>query len=259
MNTNTGLWICYACGAKGNLSQLALRLSVSSDEALLLNQYIIESGLENLRGSEPPIPVGWTPTKTDIESFSKFIQVPPQLLAYRQLDEDVAYRYGIRWNPQPRHWIIPIVSQYGDLWGWQAKTKGYFRNVPTGVTKSRTLFGLDHFKAEKAVLVESPLDVVRMASIRMGVGAHGLASFGSHVSAEQLNLMVRVADTIVVALDNDEAGISAAQRVFDSCPRPRGGITFLRYEHTKAKDIGEMTNDEIEEAVTGASAVPWWV
>ena len=258
MNINTGLWLCYACGAKGNLSQLALHLSVSSDEALLLNQFIIESGLEQINKGSEPLSVR-APTMADIEAFSKFIPVPPQLLAYRQLDEDVAYRYGLRWDPQPRHWIIPIISQYGDLWGWQEKTKGYFRNVPIGVTKSRTLFGLDRFKTEKAVLVESPLDVVRIASIRMGVGALGLASFGSHVSMEQLNLLVRKADTIVIALDNDTAGISAAQKVFDSCPRPRGGITFLRYEHTKAKDIGDMTNDEIEEAVTGASLYPWWV
>ena len=258
MNINTGLWICYACGATGNLSQLALRLSVSGDEALVVNQFIIESGLASLKakGGDEEVLI----PKADIAAFSKFSPVPPQLLAYRNLDEEVSYRYGIRWDPQPRHWIIPIISPWGDvLWGWQAKAKGYFRNVPTGVTKSRTLFGMDHFRAQKAVLVESPLDVVRMASIRMGIGAHGLASFGSHVSTEQLNLMVRVADTIVIALDNDEAGICAAERVARDCPRPRGGITFLRYEHTKAKDIGEMTNDEIEEAITGASAVPWWL
>jgi DNA primase len=71
--------------------------------------------------------------------------------------------------------------------------------------------------------------------------------------------MVSKADKIVIALDNDEAGISAGQRVFSQCPRPRGGIFFLRYEHTNAKDIGDMTNDEIEEAVHGATAIPWWL
>jgi hypothetical protein len=256
MNVTTGLWICYACGATGNLTQLALRLSVSSDEAMLINQFIIESGLESLKSKgdeEVFIP------KADVGAYRRFQPVPEQLLKSRGIDENTAHRYGLRWDPEPRHWIVPIVSPSGELWGWQAKGKGYFRNVPVGVNKSRTLFGLDRFRARTAILVESPLDVVRMASARLGVGVGGLASFGAHVSHAQMSLMSARADIIVIALDNDEAGITAAKRVYDACPRPRGGISYLRYSHTNAKDIGEMTSDEIEEAVTKASAIPWWV
>ena len=109
------------------------------------------------------------------------------------------------------------------------------------------------------MLAESPLDVVRLASLRPGLLTHGLGTFGAHVSTYQLNLVSRWADTIVIALDNDKAGIEAAQRVARDCPRPRGGVNFLRYEHTNAKDIGDMTNDELEEALPGASALPWWL
>jgi len=98
-----------------------------------------------------------------------------------------------------------------------------------------------------------------MASIRLGIGVQGLATFGAYVSKEQLSLVSRWADTIVIALDNDEAGIEAAQRVARDCPRPRGGVNFLRYEHTNAKDLGDMTNDEIEGAITGSSPIPWWL
>ena len=257
MNLYSGLWICYSCGAKGNLPQLVLQLTDSSDEAVLVNEYILSSGLARLKAGTPD-PAEAQPS-VDLSTYRKFVSVPEQLLEYRRIDPVVAQRFGIRWDPQPRHWIIPIISSTGDLWGWQAKGKGYFRNVPTGVPKSRTLFGIERFKAQVAVLVESPLDVVRLASLRPGLLTHGLASFGAHVSTYQLNLMSRWADTIVIALDNDEAGICAAERVARDCPRPRGGINYLRYEHTNAKDIGEMTDDEIEEAITKASAVPWWV
>jgi hypothetical protein len=257
MNLHSGLWICYSCGAKGNLSQLVLQLTDDSDEAMLVNEYIISSGLERLKAGTSK-PVENLPS-VDLSSFRKFVSVPEQLLEYRRIDPEVAQRFGIRWDPQPRHWIIPIVSPSGDLWGWQAKGKNYFRNVPTGVPKSRTLFGIERFKAQVAVLVESPLDVVRLASLRPGTLTHGLGTFGAHVSTCQLNLLSRWADTIVIALDNDEAGICAAERVARDCPRPRGGINFLRYEHTNAKDIGDMTNDELEEALTGASALPWWL
>jgi hypothetical protein len=257
MNLHSGLWICYSCGAKGNLPQLVLQLTGSSDEAMLVNEYIISSGLERLKtGTSKPVE---TLPSVDLSAFRKFVSVPEQLLEYRRIDPEVAQRFGIRWDPQPRHWIVPIISPSGDLWGWQAKGKNYFRNVPTGVPKSRTLFGIERFKAQVAVLVESPLDVVRLASLRSGTLTHGLGTFGAHVSTCQLNLLSRWADTIVIALDNDEAGICAAERVARDCPRPRGGINFLRYEHTNAKDIGDMTNDELEEALTGASALPWWL
>ena len=257
MNLYSGLWICYSCGAKGNLSQLVLQLTDSSDEAMLVHEHIIRSSLERLKAGVPD-PLGSLPS-VDLSVFRKFKSVPEQLLEYRRIDPEVAQRFGIRWDPQPRHWIIPIISPTGDLWGWQAKGKDYFRNVPTGVPKSRTLFGIERFKAQIAVLLESPLDVVRLSSLRPGLLTHGLATFGAHVSTEQLNLVSRWADTIVIALDNDEAGIEAAQKVARNCPRPRGGINFLRYEHTNAKDIGDMTNDELEEALTGASALPWWL
>jgi hypothetical protein len=224
---------------------------------MMLNQFIIESGLESLKskGGDEEVFI----PKADVGAYRRFQPVPEQLLKSRGIDENTAHRYGLRWDPEPRHWIVPIVSPSGELWGWQAKGKGYFRNVPVGVNKSRTLFGLDRFRARTAILVESPLDVVRMASARLGIGVGGLASFGAHVSHAQMSLMSARADIIVIALDNDEAGITAAKRVYAACPRPRGGISYLRYSHTNAKDIGEMTSDEIEEAVTKASAIPWWV
>jgi hypothetical protein len=232
-------------------------LTGSSDDIAEVNQFIIETGLDSLR--EGNTTQERPPPKPDVDAFRRFTEVPEQLLNHRGIDQATAYRYGVRWDPKPRHWIIPIMSPRGDLLGWQAKGKGYFKNVPTGVSKSQTLFGLHLFRAHTAVLLESPLDVVRMASVRLGMGVQGLATFGASVSKEQMSLLSRWADTIVIALDNDEAGICAAERVARDCPRPRNGITFLRYEHTNAKDIGDMTNDEIEGAITGTSPIPWWM
>ena len=108
MNIYSGLWICYSCGAKGNLSQLVLQLTDSSDEALLVNEHIIRSGLERLKAGSPD-PVESLPT-VDLSTYRKFVSVPEQLLEYRRMAPEVAQRFGIRWDPQPRHWIIPIIS-----------------------------------------------------------------------------------------------------------------------------------------------------
>lgn len=66
-------------------------------------------------------------------------------------------------------WIIPIWSPAGPLLGWQYKRLDIVANWPKKVKKSETLFGLRELReipatAHAVAIVESPLDVVRLAS-----------------------------------------------------------------------------------------------
>jgi DNA primase len=108
-----------------------------------------------------------------------------------------------------------------------------------------------------AILVESPLDVVRFASIYDSPQA--VASFGAHVSDVQLDILTSIADRVVVAMDNDEAGHMANQSIYKRIPTPRRGILWWNYKNTKAKDIGDMTDDEIVDGFETATVVPPWV
>jgi 5S rRNA maturation endonuclease (ribonuclease M5) len=193
----------------------------------------------------------------DWVSYSRFEQPPVSVLNARNLDPDVALAHGIKWNVLKRAWIIPIVSPLGELLGWQEKGKDWFKNEPAGVKKSVTLFGIERFQSRTAVLVESPLDVVRFASSFNGMQA--LATFGAHVSKEQINILSTTADRVIVAMDNDKAGIESGKYLFKNLPRFRKGIYWLNYSKTKAKDIGEMTDEEIQYAVTESSVIPWWL
>ena len=81
-------------------------------------------------------------------------------------------------------------------------------NYPKAVTKSKTLFGVNELIGDQVVLVESPLDVVRLAS----VGIYAAASYGAMVSKAQIQVLIDVADRIVLALDNDEEGERQADK-----------------------------------------------
>ena len=72
-------------------------------------------------------------------------------------------------------------------------------------------------------------------------------------------MLYELCDQLIIGLDNDKAGIQVGIKLFRSLPPFRGGVKWLSYKHTKAKDIGEMTNEEIKEAVFQASALPWWL
>jgi DNA primase len=67
-------------------------------------------------------------------------------------------------------------------------------------------------KAGALVVVEGYMDVIALA--QAGV-SHVVAPLGTAVTAEQLQLMWRIADEPVIALDGDAAGQAAAQRLVD--------------------------------------------
>jgi hypothetical protein len=252
MNASTGLWICYSCGAKGNLPHLVTTLTGDEDAILAINLHLIKSGVDRLQ-YQPDV------KKRPVANFDRyrtFKRVPQRLLDLRNLDGDLTHQYGVRWDPSGKCWVIPIISPLGELLGWQEKSTGYFCNVPDEVEKSSTLFGLDRFRQKTAVLLESPLDVVRLAAVREDV--QGLASFGVYVSDTQLSLLTQYADRVIIALDNDKAGRQQAGKVHRLISPPRHGLFYLKYSHTDAKDIGDMSDAEIEEAILGASFLPWW-
>jgi hypothetical protein len=60
-------------------------------------------------------------------------------------------------------------------------------------------------------------------------------------------------------LDNDEAGMTVGNKLFKHLPSFRDGVKWLNYSHTKAKDLGEMSDEEIGIAITKATVLPWWV
>jgi len=253
MNANTGLWICYSCGAKGTLSTLVSELTGEPDSIIAVHTFLINSGLERLTAE----PVAELKPEVDWKVFSSFPAPSDNWLWTRGLDRASARKYGVRFDEKKQAWILPIVSSFGELLGWQEKEPSQVRNYPIGIKKSDTLFGLDKVSQKIVMVVESPLDVVRVDTVMDGVSA--VATFGAHVSKAQIRLLSEHADGLIIAMDNDEAGIESAKRITKQLPAFRYGVKYIHYAHTNAKDIGEMTQDETLTAIKQASVIPWWI
>jgi hypothetical protein len=245
--------MCHSCGARGNLPQLVYEITGDHSAIASIYSFIINNGLERLQNG-PIIP---KPSTVDWETYIAFDQPPDEQLASRHLSRESAERYGLLWNHKKGSWIIPIMSETNELVGWQEKSQDYVRNYPIGVKKSQTLFGADALATRDAILVESPLDVVRYASEFQHDCC--VASYGASLSNEQIKMLSHLCDSLTIALDNDEAGISSAKKLLKKFPTMKKGIKWLKYSHTLAKDIGEMTKEEIQEAVNNASVLPWWL
>ena len=126
--------------------------------------------------------------------------------------------------------------------GWQEKWfhERRFNNYPPKIAKSQSLFGYER-REEDMIVVESPLDVARLASL--GIFG-GVAVCGSAVSTAQINL-IRSAKRLIIAMDNDKAGVSSSMEILQASKDMRFECWFFNYDNTEMKDIGGMSKAEI--------------
>ena len=247
VNIETGLHHCFSCGYSGDLPRLVEQLMhLGPRKAIdwLSDPAMLATALERaIRPSsvwrEPP------PPHLDLSGFS----LPPAAeLKARRISLEAAVRYQILWDG--RGFILPIHDRRHELIGYQIKRGAYVRNRPRGVLKGSTLFGLRAFEGPQAVLVESPLDAARMWS----AGIDGaVAAFGAQVTDEQIDLIVSIAQCAVVALDDDNAGERAADRVETQLAWRIWPVR--RFAYPKAytgKDPGDLIDKHVLEGVAHA-------
>lgn len=255
INAENGLWICYQCGESGSLERLLEKVAGVSEPKQL------KAALKHVQRAtfRPAARKDAADAITKGEAlytepqdpyylyakYSAFHDVPGWALAERYITPESASHFGIRWN---KGWVIPIWAPRKtqdiivDFWGWQFKRMDHVDNYPPGIKKSRTLFGMNVLESRTAVLVESPLDVVRMHS----VGIPAIASYGAMVSAYQISLIEAQLDRVILALDNDIAGHDQSAKLYPRFYRQLP--TNMAVYPDGVKDPGDMTDKQLVEA-----------
>jgi hypothetical protein len=241
INVDTGAHNCFSCGFRGSLRSLIEFTTgeVPRDLDDTIKRATVRRRLAGAAAKISGSVVKEEEPEVFISEFqlATYGKVPRWACDERQLDPDEVDFYGVRWDHENERYIIPIRDMDGKLLGWQAKGHKYFRNVPKEMHKSGSLFGLDVFRGPRAILVESPLDAVRLASVGI---TGGLASYGAHVSDEQMQILkLSVARRVVLALDHDTAGRDSMLRLIDEY-RKEIELWIVRYRPDDPKDIGEM-------------------
>lgn len=252
MNADSGLWHCFSCGARGNLPMLVSQ--ITDDPAALWNiqTHLINSGIQRLTSEE--VVEREREPEVDWSVYARFLPLPEAVRKQRRLSQEASHRYGIRWDTDNKAVVIPIVSPLGELRGWQLKKTGWVRNVPTGVHKGSTLFGIERAIGSTAVLLESPLDVVRFHSVIDNREVSAIASFGANVSDTQISIIADKFDRLIVAMDNDQAGKLETRRLAKALPSFRKGIRYWKYIDS-VKDLGDMSDYQIVSGIDMVTSV----
>lgn len=257
INSITGAHHCFSCGYKGNLLTLISDLLEFGDldkakswlrTDLELDFDFISRQLEEAKRSYIHLPKLVPMSEARLAVFG---DVPIWAANERGITLDASNKYGVRWQENDSSWILPIRTlDHNKLLGWQEKGQlsRRFFNRPPGVPKSKTLFGLDCWDGDQMLVVESPLDAVKLSSV--GIQG-GVATYGAIVSADQIDIMRR-AKTLVIALDNDEPGKKASSQLLSAFRK--GGLEcwFFNYGDFQVKDIGDMTQDQIHWGIDNA-------
>ena len=257
INAVTGAHNCFSCGYKGNLLTLISDLLEYGDlekakswlrTDVELDIDFISRQLDEARKTYIHLPKLVPMSEARLAIFS---DVPEWAAKARDISIDACHKYGVRWQANDSSWILPIRTlDHNKLFGWQEKGQlsRRFFNRPPGVPKSKTLFGLDCWDGDQMIVVESPLDAVRLSSV--GIQG-GVATYGAIVSNDQIDIMRR-AKTLVIALDNDGPGKKASSQLLSAFRK--GGLEcwFFNYGDFQVKDIGDMSLDQIHWGIDNA-------
>lgn len=259
INCETGAHICFSCQFKGNLQYLVCFIEgfVNADG------YDFSKAKEWLKdGGElsDALNKALEPKKKEVfqelvhiteSMLSAFVEPPDYALKSRGITREAARKHNLLWDELRSLWIITIRDPLSEkLLGWQEKAYSgrFFRNYPTGVQKRVALYGYDKYQGGDMIVVESPLDVVRLESI--GIPG-GVATYGSLISTEQMTIL-RSAERLIVAMDADDAGTSASLSVLQMTRVFGFECWFFDYGNTDMKDVGAMSKAEVLEGLENA-------
>lgn len=255
INLETGLHTCFSCGYKGNLLQLICDVKgfyfngsydYRAAESWLATA--AEISIEDLQAALMAMPSYINeyakPLEMSEARLAVFTEPPLEALAQRNITLESANQYGVLWDPKTQTWILPLREPSSkNLMGWQEKgtVDRTFKNRPAGLQKSKTLFGVQNQSPTVVVVVESPLDCLRLAAAGI-TGA--VAICGSSLSEDQVKLL-RSSEKIIAAFDNDKAGQKAAKELLEFGIKYALNLFFFNYGSSGVKDPGDMTDEQI--------------
>jgi len=138
--------------------------------------------------------------------------------------------------------VFPVIDVRGDVIGFSGRLLSgegakYYNSPETLVfKKGKNLFALNLAKKSKApyfILVEGNVDVV---SLHQAGFDSAIASLGTALTQEQAKLISNYKNEVIIAYDNDSAGINAAQKAIAIFEKLDMKVRVLRMNGAKDPD-----------------------
>ena len=257
-----GAFICFnpACGEAGTLIELIKKVLnkndyeairyVASKEAEALDNF--DEVMESMFQDKPEF-IEFPQEKLD----ALYIELGSNITAQeyfksRNINENSMHYFKLGYSSQQNMVIVPVHSPDGipvGLVGRSISDK-IFKNS-TNLPRSKTMFNIHRAKkiGDQVIIVESSFDAIR---VHQAGFPNVVATLGGHISQDNLNLLNRYFNKIIIMTDADEAGRALGKNISNKLRNK--DILWASYSYGKiyphdAKDAGDMTDEEIRSCI----------
>lgn len=211
INLDTGLWLCFSCGARGGAKQLFMDQGVRWQEPEEDLAYLMKK-LRDLGKRDAAHHV-----RTFPESYlSQFEVQIPYWKEQRGIGNLAQKAFQLGYNPMGDYATIPIRSLHGDLLGaikrpFDPDAEERYK-YPYKFERKSNLFAAWMVERDQSidhvVLVEGSLDAIKVWQ----AGIPAMAIYGSSMSTQQIRLLRRLGiNNVTLMFDDDQAGRKATR------------------------------------------------
>jgi len=265
ISEKTGAWLCFnpSCGEAGGIKDLVKRILQKNEFEVL--RFIMSKKSQADDAFEDTLNSLFD-DKPDFEEFSQetldnlYMELSEsneakEYFKSRDISEESMHHFKLGYSSKMGMVIVPVHSPDGMPVGLVGRsiTEKKFKNS-TNLPKNKTMFNIHRAKriGENVIIVESSFDAIR---IHQAGFPNVVATLGGHLSKENIGLLNRYFNRIIIMTDSDlagrELGISIANRLKNK------DILWASYEYGKiyphdAKDAGDMTEKEISACIKNA-------
>jgi DNA primase len=242
---------------------------LTSPEAKIARDYIQARGIDDLTADIWRLgyaPADWSNLQQKIkeQNITAADLIKIGIASPKENNQGIYYRFRSRL-------MFPIQDAFGHVIGFTGRILtdekvAKYINTPETVLykKSHVLYGLDKAKADikrqdMAIIVEGNMDA--LTSHQFDV-KNVVASSGTALTPEQLNLIKRFTTNIAIAFDMDAAGLEATLRGMDLARQMELNIKVIRYDQNIAKDPDELIRKDLDhwkESIRNSKPLMEWV
>ena len=257
-----GAFICFnpACGESGTLNELVKKILDKNEYEAI--RFIAAREADSLNNFDE-VMASMFEDKPDFVEFSQNVldnmynelgsnQEAKEYFKSRGINEDSMHYFKLGYSSKQGMVIVPVHSPDGLPVGLVGRSisKKVFKNS-TNLPRSKTMFNIHRAKkiGDHVIIVESSFDAIR---VHQSGFPNVVATLGGHISPDNINLLNRHFNKIIIMTDADEAGRVLGRNI--SSKLKNKDILWACYEYGKiyphdAKDAGDMSEEEIRSCI----------
>ena len=260
-----GAFICFnpSCGEVGTLSDLVKRILNKNEFQSL--RYIESKQSESLQNFDESLK-DMLDDKPEFVEFSKdtLANLHNSLLANdkakgylksRGIDLESIEYFSLGYSDNMDMITVPVHSPDGIPVGVVGRSISdkRFKNSKD-LPRSKTMFNIHRAKkvGDRVIVVESSFDAIR---VHQAGFPNVVATLGGHISGDNLNLLNRYFNTVIIMTDADKAGRDLGSSI--AYKLSNKNILWASYSYGRiypegVKDAGDMSDEQIKACIANA-------